>query len=198
MTFPELLSNSERTSETLMRCLWMALDFECWPHRRRTGELAKILQLCQWHDSSTILVCTCVRVQYVYMYTVCILHWCARVFTVYCTVGSFDDHTHHGIMNVRSKPGYISVARWWYCLGRPLVLSAFLNVKFFERPSFTESCSKTLLVEVAVLTLLGPGLYKNFLILTQIFSDLRYKSDMLAWFLSKINKKAVLIESGTS
>ena len=111
----------------------------------------------------------------------CILHWCARVFTVYCTVGSFDDHTHDGIMNVRSKPGYISVARWWYCLGRPLVLSVFLNVKFLERPSFTGSCSKTLLVEVVVLTLLGPGLYKNFLpwrfILTQIFSGLRYKSD---------------------
>ena len=56
----------------------------------------------------------------------------------------------------------------------------FSFVKFFERPSFTGSCSETLLVEVAVL-MLGPGLYKNFLpqrfISTQIFLGLRYKSD---------------------
>ena len=144
MTCPELLSNSEWTSETLMHHLWMALDFDCWPHRGRTGELAKILQFCQWHGSSTILVC------------ICILHWCAHVFTVYCTVDSFDDHAHHGIMNVRSKPGYISVARWWYCMGRPAVLSVFLNVKFLERPGFTGSCSETLLVEITVCNLLGP------------------------------------------
>ena len=34
---------------------------------------------------------------------ICILHhaiyimyWCTRVFIIYCTVGSFDDHAHHG------------------------------------------------------------------------------------------------------
>ena len=39
---------------------------------------------------------TCARVQYVLHHAIYILHWCTRVFTVYCTVGSFDDHTHHG------------------------------------------------------------------------------------------------------
>ena len=135
----------------------------------------------------------------VHQNAMCILHWCARVFTVYCTVGSFDDHTHHGIMNVRSKPGYISVAKWWYCMGRPLVLSVLSNF-------------------LKDLHLLGPvarhcWLRSQFLCWVLASTKTFYHKDlsqlkyfwvydtrvmMLAWFLSKINKKAVLIESGTS
>ena len=92
MTFPELLSNSERTLGPLTCHLQQnGIRVPTVDHTEGgQANVAKILQLCQRHSSMycTILhvVCMCTRVQY-----------------VYCTVSSFDDHTHHGTSMFKKK-----------------------------------------------------------------------------------------------
>ena len=101
MTFPELLSGSERTSGPLTRCFQQnGIGLPTVDHTEGgQANVVKILQLCQWHGSMYCTTCSVhVRQSVICILhcAICILHWCACVFTVYCTVGSFDDHVHHG------------------------------------------------------------------------------------------------------
>ena len=68
ITFPELLSNSERTSGPLTCCLQQnGIRLPTVDHTEGgQANVAKILQFCQQHCSMQLLVCTCARVQYVY------------------------------------------------------------------------------------------------------------------------------------
>ena len=68
ITFPELLSNSERTSGPLTcRLQQNGIRLPTVDHTEGgQANVAKILQFCQQHCSIQLLVCTCARVQYVY------------------------------------------------------------------------------------------------------------------------------------
>ena len=65
----------------------MALDFRLLTEDRRTSEDTAALSVA-WFQYYTSV--------HVRQSAICILHSDARVFTIYYTVGYFDDHAHHG------------------------------------------------------------------------------------------------------
>ena len=81
MTFPGLLSNSERTLGPLMRRLQQnGIRLLTVDHTEgRQANVAKILQLCQRHGSMQLLYYTGVHVR---QSAICILH---RPLCIYCT-----------------------------------------------------------------------------------------------------------------